>query len=863
MNSSSRSLALLLALLLSSFVQLKASPPQSDGADRTTAYETALLNHVNRSEYLRRLEFEWVWDYEGYVVIVQKPTNMAEGYVAKTAKLRVAESLAMHARFQEGIATRHNLSTRAKSPRMLILVLENYETLSGYLSVLLRQKMSDRTSYYDSADRILFLCETPVTNISTGRGEYRLRERKWRAMQIMQAYSSRSDWIPGPYWFRQGFSKELAGLNDRELTRDVFGKSTDWVFNDVCISMQDPKVGPIALPTLLELLSINDFRELWDKTSERALAAQLKVPDTDRIFEDFRSLSGALVQYLTYHASDDLIASMRSFTEAAFKDQLSKKPFDAHFKDVDWAAVEVKFWTYVWERWESENGVTDADRAVLEAIIARGKAAAPAGASGAVPASIKPASLLDVPGESDAQLVIAMASVLAGDPEAAAQRLESAIEIQPEATQRARLKTELVRVKAWIAERDAYLQHLVDSGDKLSLKLGGKKLLASVAKIEDGQILLGENNRDLNALPVKGLNPVELAGHMNGSKSKYSGGWAIAYPGAMDPDNRRKRWLSGDEPELIQLAADAKGDYKDRKDSILAAKHLVALSVDRSLQIYDDSELSSMEHLGELWASREDVEWIESLEQALPGRAASLLGKQFDDKPISDHLSVPFHPDSRGMIELVYDFSDPQQLKDWRLDPPSMHDWARYEVNPIEIAEPFLHVEGGRLKGVGAIARTHVLSLGGEQSLQWKQSILSGGNASSARNATVRIGICCDDEGGYAAAFHSMDLEVMEGLSHEFEYKSAQGFGNRFDEEYQRELRHDGKQTFSAFSSGNEIVSCSAPNRKEGRAQIFLFTDYNIELSQVVIRGQLTGDSFDGMREAWIDAGLAELGFQQ
>lgn len=852
-----RSLALTLAFALGPWTALHASSPAPVQSDRTEAYEEALLNHVNRNEYLRRLEFEWVWDYPGYVVIVQKPWNMAEGYVEKTAKFQVADSLAMHKRFQEGHAKRHGLSMRPKSPRMMILVLEDFETLCGYLSDVLRQKVRNRTSHYDTRNRMLVVCETPFSNFTARRDELRKREMHWRAVQILQVYSARSDRLPGPYWLHEGLAKELAGLHDRQLTRKLTGKTGSWVFQEVGASMQNPAVGPSTLLPLLDLLTIQNYRENWERAASLAADAGIQPPQGIRVHGDFQATSGALVQFLTYHASEELIESMGSFTEAAFKDNLRKKPFRAHFKDVDWATVEQEFWTYVWDRWQAETGGTGTDRSGLELLLARGlEGSEPVEA--AVPPAGAAASLLDAPEESDAQLAIALGLVLAGEPEAAEARLATALEVEPDPAKRKRLEREILRVRAWTAERDGYFQHLIDTGEKLSLKLGGKKLLTEVVLVEEGQLTLGDNNRGFSSLPLKGLDPVQLASIMGSRKSTYEAGWALAYPGAMDPGTRKKRWLKGDEPERIQLSEDAKGDYKARGASIEAARHLVALCADDLVDVYDRGEQTPLEHLKALWALREEVAWVKQLEGALPGRAAVLLGREFDDRPISDFLAVPFHPDSNGMVELVYDFNDPDQLRDWPLDPAEMHDRARWESTNVTAS--FLRVEGGKLSGLGEASRTHVLDLKGVQSLSWKQVIYSGGNVVAGRNATVRVGLCADDEGGYAALFHSMDVEVTDGRGPEYIYQSSNGFGNRFDLKYQRELKHDGEGTLTALSNGKEVVTSSAGSRKRGRAQIFLHTDYAVEISQVVIRGQLTEESFDLVRESWIRNGLAELG---
>jgi hypothetical protein len=131
-----RVLALVVAPGLVPPYALGGPTPVQEGEDSFEQFQANLHQRIARHSYFKKIDLEWVWEYEDFVVLVQKLPKLEEGYVAKVAKLRSAESKVMNLAFRESLARELDLTLRPTSPRMAIVVLATAGDFDNYFQVM-------------------------------------------------------------------------------------------------------------------------------------------------------------------------------------------------------------------------------------------------------------------------------------------------------------------------------------------------------------------------------------------------------------------------------------------------------------------------------------------------------------------------------------------------------------------------------------------------------------------------------------------------------------------------------------------------------------------------------------------------------
>ena len=825
-----------------------------ESAEDLEAFQTNLHRRIARHPYFKKIDLQFVWDHDGFAVLVQKPAKMEAGYVGKVAKLRVAESMVMNSRFKDGLAQDWEIGLRSTAPRLTIIVLASPGDMDNYFQVLFKAKAGARTAYYNPSERVLVLYEQPFGRSQRRADMLRLHERHERALQIAHGYGANSLALPGPYWFHQGLANEISGNNDRELSKAGVGKASEWAYHRICAAIQDPQARPVQLLPLPLLFRQTDYWSVGIACRERATAARVQPVGNGWYNHAFQATAGALFRYLTFDAPEDLRARMKSFSEAAMKNRLQNSPFEKHFEGVDWGRVERDFWTHVWRTHKDQAGDEPVDEAALATFL-RDLGGTPGEAPVAADASFAPASLLAGIHDPEAVLALAIAQVRRGDPEAAAARLQATLETFPTGRARERLERELLRVRSWMEERDRFFAHLVESGKKLTLERPEGRLVATVARVEKGKLILASSNRGLDAIEIASLDPAQLVRRMTEKRSGFEATWAVAYPVVLDPDAKPRRYLRGDEPERVALAEDVKNDYPRRTRALEAARHLLVLGSAPEDGV--ESAAERVTHLRDLVGLRKDVAFVQELAPLLRHSAAFELTRDFDGKELSQVLNGKVEDKGDGSVHLIYDFESPDQLLDWPLDEYRADLHKRWPAP--QVSQSYLEVRKGKLEGLGEVSRTHLLVFEGPQAVIWKIRVSTGGAYTPQKPDAVRVGLCSNEEGHYAASYGGLELEVLTAES-EYVFQPPPRFTYLLDSEYVRELRLEAGGRLTVHSDGQEANSTTCPVELAGHPQIFLHSDYLVEIDQIELFGTVTTASRAALRERWVQARLQELG---
>ena len=172
-------------------------------------------------------------------------------------------------------------------------------------------------------------------------------------------------------------------------------------------------------------------------------------------------------------------------------------------------------------------------------------------------------------GQLDLDVSLRFASVLEiarwGRYGAALERMGALLE-DPEAEfERDRLERERDRLEGMVELRRDFLEHLGDSGKKLTIKVRGEKLVASVEFVDDERVELGSNRVGISELKLEDIDPLSFADCMRSSKVGYEEPFLVAYAYVLEgKDDWKKVLLADKSSEAVALREDAVNDYPER-----------------------------------------------------------------------------------------------------------------------------------------------------------------------------------------------------------------------------------------------------------------------------------------------------------
>ncbi|MFT7669728.1 MAG: hypothetical protein ACI8X5_002435 [Planctomycetota bacterium] len=836
------------------------SSPQTAEEDLEAAYRSNLERRIGRHPYFKKIgALDWVWDYDDFVILVQKPQVVEPGYVAKVAKFASAQSQAMNGEFSAGLAEKYGIRLRVSSPRMMIVVLATQADFNNYFSLILGAKPGGSTSYYSESDRLLLLRQTPFQKNGAPQGDFRVLELQTRASQILHAYSSSSLALPGPYWLQQGLVQEIMGGNERERAKKSAGRAADWNFHKLCSDIQNKDARGIKFLPLMSLLTQTGFGSVGVESTKLATAAGLKPLHPWYANQSFNAFAGAFYHYLSFEAGDELGAKMSAFTEASMKGKLQTNPFKKHFADVNWLAVEKDFWKYIW-RTHSAQSAGEKIKAG-EFLTFLGERAGKEKGALATEGSVEPSDLLEFLQSVDERLALAIAAANTGDSARAEALLSEALaRTELDAGDKSRLELELFRVRTWTALRDKYIQELVSSGKKLNVEVGPKRLLAVVTKYEEGTLTLAKNARNIETLEVKDIEPAQLARKMSEKRSGFTADWSVAYPLVIDREVDAAHWLKGDAPELEKLARDNSSDYPARCASVSAAMAVLILVQEVSSELSQDErgKLSAqrLQQVNVCWAQHKKAAFVERIKPSLQALAQIELGVQFDHLELADQLAGKVETLNDGRIRIRYDLSSASQLKDWPLDPaPRFHEgWGDCKLSPS------MEINQGILIARGPVSRSHVLAFEGPHSLVWREKVILGDRLDPNKTLAYRVGLCSLPDGSIAGAVNSLNFEIRDVESNEFLQTKAPENNSRFDTSYVNELVHDGSSTLTLRRNSEDVHNVRVGARLSGHPQFWFHTDYAVEIDEIEVVGKVTEASLRGLRQLWVTERVTAMG---
>lgn len=825
-----------LALACSLLLTLSPSPTApplahpTDDAEELELFRAHLERRLAKDRYFGKVEAEWIEAHPPYLFIVQTPPLPTPFYETETAA-RWAERLTpVHERFRRSYAEPLDLHLRGTSPRLVTFVFASTGDFTNYK--LTRNAPGSYDVWCNEDERMLLVQENAF-RMRTGEStpETKLQLDFEAATQIMQGYGATVDAAPGPLWFRKGMALNLA-----------LGEGAETYARRHVVEMLRRSTSTHAnLCTLSELLAYPDARALEEAAKRRV---GLSPPEgfSVRMARWTALCEGALLlRFLEDSPDPSVREGTARYIEDVFKGRRRGTPLLEYLPEAERAGLEGRFWTHLWNENQRAHPELAHDPESLREFLVKRVGLEPTAALDLGAGSLRERLLTPRLG-----LATALVQVRRGRVEDALSTLDQLSGLEPE-----RVARERTRIETWRAERDRFLEHLAGSKKRLRLEHEGERYNLKVTRFEDGVLTFGNSKGGPRSLPVEALDALALASAMGGKLPGYDPGWSRAYPLVLSGSAKAGRALSGDTPELRLLAEDAEHDYPGRSQDQEVAAALLDLD-DVGEPADTGTARANLEALTRLWELRHDVPALEAAAGDVRLAARKALEVEFAGGGFQEELRGALQYLGGREVRITYDFSDDQQLEDW----PVQRDRSLHKVfGPILEEGGELLLRGGELRGIGQAGRRHVLEFEGPQSVEYDMSFLA--QEGEGRQLNFQVTLCSRPDGTYLSAVNGSLLEVCVGP--DVQRASAEDVITYFDTEYRVRLAYDGKSTLTLDLDGERELELACPPGLAGVPRVFIHSDYEVRIDNVVLTGTYTLDAANELRERFVARELTEL----
>ncbi|MFT5731449.1 MAG: hypothetical protein ACJA2W_000071 [Planctomycetota bacterium] len=196
--------------------------------------------------------------------------------------------------------------------------------------------------------------------------------------------------------------------------------------------------------------------------------------------------------------------------------------------------------------------------------------------------------------------------------------------------------------------------------------MGEDKLRTSVTGRSDGVLTLGKNRLGLDQLPIADSSLVELALAMSKEDTECGSDLALAYAYALEEDGRLKsnlRRIDGD--KMLKDDAPSLGSYMARGQLASDIRACAAADLTR-LEGSHATEI--VEALTRVAPYIEDIDFLERRRPELVQLARATYSVAVDSMPLAQLFNGQLEELGEGRCRVTYDFSNPEQLNDFRRD---------------------------------------------------------------------------------------------------------------------------------------------------------------------------------------------------
>jgi len=471
---------------------------------------------------------------------------------------------------------------------------------------------------------------------------------------------------------------------------------------------------------------------------------------------------------------------------------------------------------------------------------------------------VSPADLLPSDGEHELRYAWALTLARRGDLDGAVAALE-ALATQPLADELAfHVASERERIRCFAQMRTKHLAALAREKGSLRLQLDGRELTFHVSALEADRVLFASTVFGVSSLPLARLDSLQVAKQMPRDLDGDTGRWARLYPYLLEDPERGFHLLRRDckgSDEAAPLLADAEQWYPSVLELVGAATQLDALAGQPATP---ESPQAALARIGDLIARHGELEPVVRRMGTLRALATACLQGSFEASDQLETLHGAHEQRDDGSLQLVYEFTDPHELEDFRAAPgypperiavlPALE--ARDETGVFELSK-------GELVVAGCRTWRHVLPFRGPISVRCRMRVEAPPRGGSAACFWM-LGACDDGHESYVALQEMGTAMAVDRARGYVAYAAAEpGRRLSLDHTYELELACDG-ETVRTRVDGELVKEVPAGGASHGEVFFLVHSDAAVHFERIEIElapGGLNESS------AWVEARLGELGF--
>lgn len=784
-------------------------------------------------------------DHEPYELFYQRPNkDYADGFEANMAASHGPWLQAIASNFDADYAQPNGLSRRLDRASSSVVVLWTLQDYQPWLKTAAEPNGFSDIALYD---RALGAVVTAEYGVPTQAPHWRRMPMLAQAVRAELDAFSRDANVRLPHWVAEGLSAYLStheGMETTSLRKHFLDKE---LVQKVVITMHDPGVRNSTLLPLRELFGVTSFAETRAALVKKYGPAVEKLIKPELAQKMVHGQAWALVMYLHEGAEGKYRASFVKYLGSALAGDGGLKAFEREFKGVDVGVLEAEFYAWFFDVYAKMSPGFKADPLALKGL------GTPAGAD-AKPAAAKSADLsslleLDV-ASAHAGLLY---EIRAGRFESAVAELEKLRAKPKVGAHAARLETEILRCRKFMALRDKHVGALAAAGGKLTFEHEGKKQTAKVKGMADGKVFLEENRAKLAALSLESLDPLELAKGFDKALLEGPDGWARWYPAVLAGDAKAAKALKGSEGAEA-LKKDAGDFYPD----MLANGAGVALLARVAQGGGGDATAAKaqFEALTELLAKHGTTELVTTRKAVLRDAGASILAGVWEPSKAAEATAAQFTALPDGRVRLVYDFQKKEQSADFQPDHGYYAIW-RASLSGHKVApKPSVQIGDGAMRMTGAACMRHAWSFGEPVKLEYDVSF-EGVSEDANRTPLFAVGVCDDRKESFvwSQGFGSL---FANDVAKRFVRNAAVSEGKPIESGTAYTLGLEVKAgVVTSTENGAQVKTIEGVPHRGGGVFFYVHSDPLVVFSTLTIEGK---PDMDALRDVWVARKLEALG---
>lgn len=853
-------------------------------ADPLGVYLFHLRRRLEAQPYFSRIAFTEERGPDPFVFIVQKPAKEDAGYAARVAGFYAPWLAKIEQLFEDAYVKPLDLKRRADAPGCAIAILATPGDFTNYAPTIGQQLAAYGPAIYDAGLELVVGFEDPFSpGMSPPQQRYPILRKFVRALE--HAWFTGQGETLGSMWLNEGLAGYLAyhesllasALDERRIDKDTLG----WI---VRVFQQKSRQDVLLYP-VLDLVQPGKLDEVFQMVKVRSTSLHLAPPAWQDSLRAFYAQAVLWMHFLHAGQAGKYQDELSKYVRAELSGKGGAEAFRTCFDGTDPAILDREFFEWVLQEHERSFGGAKVDRSLLEGLFedrvdARGAAATPTDGKAAAgttatdgrvaPGTVPPAAPAKYPASSlviDAKDIeslhgLALVRAMRGDLDGARQALETLLAQKPAAPEDARIAREIVRIQELAKLRTGFFESLKSSGAKWSSEHQGTKLIATVQKIEDGYVTLGDNKAGVSKIPLASIDPLEIA--KQADKPEEQGGaaaWARWYPYILAGDYKSDRLAKDASSEARDLREDAKSWYPALVRTGQAAQELSALAQSAEPKAKGEAEALCTRIQG-LLGTYGDLALVAGKVDELRQLASFCVDRTFSDASIAELMHGAVTLLGEGRVKILYTFKKPEEAEDFKKRVGYLADWIK-PANYTDRSEKdsIWTVADGALTGRGAASYGLDLGLAAPMSLRCDYKFIPQ-MAGKIRSVEMLAGVCDDHKGSFISCSHSGRLDVqdrVEGYVQQSPLVKSQVV--QLEQVYHMEIDHDGTQV-TTFMDAEKKNQLPCGPRTSGGVFLLMRAEGGIAITRLEIEGRIDPSSTKPLKTSWVAKKLAGLGFK-